>query len=794
MQNKLEKVGLHSYKHPWRVFLGWALFLALTVFGAVTFMKSPNDAVSIPGTAADNGLTRMKELFPDAGAGSARIVAVAPEGEKLDAYKEAVDKLVDDVGRTNGVKHAVGPFDSPNGLSDDKRTGIIQVQMTEESGKVDKATTESIHGAIDVARKSGLSVESGGDIVGRTPGKLLGMGELMGIVIALAVLVITLGSLVAAGMPIGLALLGVGISLTGLFSLSQLITINSTTPALAAMLGLAVGIDYSLFIISKYRSYLFDGADYKTAAIRAVRTAGSAVAFAAMTVVIALAALSVVNVPFMTIMGLSGAATVAIAAMLAISVLPALFRIIGPRILRKKDRTKVELAQKKGFTPHHNVATKKLGYRWGKLTTKMPVVVMIVTVTAIGLMAWPALDMKMGLPSDQYASHDTTERKAYDAITEGFGVGYNSPLMVVVDGVTPVTDAQKQASKQQLIDKLNAEIAKQSQQKQAEFQNRLAQASTPQEKMQVQSEMQKLMSEGESKKAEALRVIEAKSVELGKRVNLQKIADEVAKHDNVDKVIVALASDDGSNGVLQVLPKSAPYDKATHELIANLRDNDNQKKWSNDEIVVDVTGSTAMQIDVNDKLDMALPVYLAVVVGLSLVLLVLAFRSLLVPLKATLGYVLSVLAMFGALTAVFQWGWFGLTDAPGPIVSFIPIIASGILFGLAMDYEFFLVSSMDEEYVRTKDAKKAVLNGFSLGSRVVAAAAIIMIAVFAGFITNENNTVRALGFALALGVMVDAFLVRMTIVPAVMTLLGKAAWWLPKWLDKRLPDIAIDEE
>ena len=794
MQNKLEKVGLHSYKHPWRVFLGWALFLALTVFGAVTFMKSPNDAVSIPGTAADNGLTRMKELFPDAGAGSARIVAVAPEGEKLDAYKEAVDKLVDDVGRTNGVKHAVGPFDSPNGLSDDKRTGIIQVQMTEESGKVDKATTESIHGAIDVARKSGLSVESGGDIVGRTPGKLLGMGELMGIVIALAVLVITLGSLVAAGMPIGLALLGVGISLTGLFSLSQLITINSTTPALAAMLGLAVGIDYSLFIISKYRSYLFDGADYKTAAIRAVRTAGSAVAFAAMTVVIALAALSVVNIPFMTIMGLSGAATVAIAAMLAISVLPALFRIIGPRILRKKDRTKVELAQKKGFTPHHNVATKKLGYRWGKLTTKMPVVVMIVTVTAIGLMAWPALDMKMGLPSDQYASHDTTERKAYDAITEGFSVGYNSPLMVVVDGVTPVTDAQKQASKQQLIDKLNAEIAKQSQQKQAEFQNRLAQASTPQEKMQVQSEMQKLMSEGESKKAEALRVIEAKSVELGKRVNLQKIADEVAKHDNVDKVIVALASDDGSNGVLQVLPKSAPYDKATHELIANLRDNDNQKTWSNDEIKVDVTGSTAMQIDVNDKLDMALPVYLAVVVGLSLVLLVLAFRSLLVPLKATLGYVLSVLAMFGALTAVFQWGWFGLTDAPGPIVSFIPIIASGILFGLAMDYEFFLVSSMDEEYVRTKDAKKAVLNGFSLGSRVVAAAAIIMIAVFAGFITNENNTVRALGFALALGVMVDAFLVRMTIVPAVMTLLGKAAWWLPKWLDKRLPDIAIDEE
>lgn len=794
MQNMLEAIGRYSYTHPWRVLSAWVLIIMLTVAGALTFMKSPNDAVTIPGTAADSGLTRMKELFPDAGAGSARIVAVAPEGKTLDSYKSTIDTLVTDVSKTDGVELAVGPFDNPTGMSKDKRTGIIQVQMAGSAGEIDKATTEKIHSAIDSARGNGLIVESGGDIVAHMPGKLLGAGELVGVGIALVVLIITLGSLVAAGMPVGLAIAGVGISLAGLFSLSHVVSINSTTPALAAMLGLAVGIDYSLFIISKYRSYLFDGADYRTAAIRAVRTAGSAVVFAAMTVVIALAALAVVNIPFMTTMGLSGAATVAIASMLAVSALPALLRLVGPRIFRDKQRALVAKAQKKGFKPHHNVDTSKLGYRWGKLTTKAPALIVLVAVLVIGVVAWPVRDMQMGLPSDQYAARETTERKAYDAISDGFGVGYNSPLMVVVEGVTPVTDAEKQAAKQQLLAQFEAEYTKQAMAKQAEFQARFASVTSPEEMMALQAEMQQLAAQGEVQKAEALKMIDAKSGELGKRLHLQQIADKVATQKNVDNVVVALASDDGSHGVLQVLPKSAPYDHATTELIGTLRDPQVQKDWTDDKVTVNVTGSTAMQIDVNEKLAAALPVYLAVVVGLSLVLLVLAFRSILVPLKATLGYVLSVLAMFGALTAVFQWGWFGITDAPGPIVSFIPIIASGILFGLAMDYEFFLVSTMDEEYVRTKDAKKAVVNGFSLGSRVVTAAAIIMISVFAGFITNEASTVQAIGFALAVGVFVDAFIVRMTIVPAVMSMLGSAAWWLPNWLDKWLPDIAIDEE
>ncbi len=794
MQQLLEKIGQNSYTHPWRVIISWALVLTITISMAVTYMKPPNDAVTIPGTVADNGLTRMKELFPEAGAGSARIVVVAPEGTTLEEYKISVDKLVKDVDNVDGVERAVSPFENPTGLSKDKITGIIQVQMTEASGEIDTDTVHRIHEYISEARQGGLIIESGGDIVGHTPAKLLGVGELIGVGIALVVLVVTLGTLVAAGMPIMLAVVGVGVSLTGLFSLSQLITINSTTPALAAMLGLAVGIDYSLFIISKYRSYLFDGADYKTAAVRAMRTAGSAVAFAAMTVVIALAALSVVNIPFMTVMGLSGAATVAVAALLAITVLPALFRLVGSRIMRPKQRACVAKAQKIGFTPHHNVDMRKLGHRWVKFITKAPALVIIIAVLLTGVVTWPIQSMTMGLPSDQYAGPETTERKAYDAITKGFGAGYNAPLMVVVEGVDPVSNAEKAASKQQLIDKLNAEIATQGAQKQAEFQQRLAQATTSDQRMAIQTEMQRMQSEGDAKKAEALAMIDAKSGELGKRAHLQRVADEIAKEHNVDKVVVALASDDGSYGVLQVLPKSAPYDQATHDLIAKLRDDATQKTWSQDNLRINVTGSTAMQLDVNAKLDAALPMYLAVVVGLSLMLLILAFRSLLVPLKATFGYILSVLAMFGALTAVFQLGWFGITNAPGPIVSFIPIIASGILFGLAMDYEFFLVSNMHEEYVRTKNAKRAIVNGFSLGSRVVVAAALIMISVFAGFITNEANTVRALGFALATGVFVDAFIVRMTIVPAIMSLLGKAAWWLPAWLNKRMPDIAIDAE
>jgi len=727
------------------------VILAALAFGAITNMKTPTNAVSIPGTEANVGLERMNELFPDVGKSSARVVIVAPASKTLDDYTARIGDMTTALTRVEGVNHAISPFDNPEAMSIDRKTASIQVQLTNDSQAIDQATADGVDEIIQKNRVDGLTIEQGGDIVNNVPHKILGPGEALGVAIALGVLLLTFASLAAAGMPILTAFLAVGASMAGLFGLSQVVEINSTTPALAAMLGLAVGIDYSLFILSRYRGYLMDGASYREATVHAVRTAGSAVVFAATTVFIALAALSVVKIPFMTTMGLTAAVTVAMAAIMSVTFLPTFFRLAGSKIVSKRALRKVKAAQARGYVPQHEDGKQKIWYRWGAFVTRHPIFSIIVPLIIIGLVAVPVKSLTLGLPTEQYAAESTTQRKAYDAISEGFGVGYNAPLIVVVENMKPVTAAEKAAAKQMLMKQTTQLPANQ-------------------------------------------QLMERQANEYVKRLHLQQVATKIAQEDNVQKVLPTLASDDGTSGILQVIPKTAPYDEATKTLIYSLRDTDKQRSWADQNATFTVTGSTALQIDINTKLAHAIPVYLLVVVGLSFVLLIVAFRSILVPIKATLGYLLSVTAMFGALVAVFQWGWFGLADAPAPIVSFIPILGTGILFGLAMDYEFFLVSNMREEYGRTGDAKQAVLNGFGIGSKVVTAAASIMIAVFAGFISNDNRTVQALGFALALGILIDAFLVRMIMVPAVMTLAGKHAWWIPAWLNRILPKVPIAEE
>ncbi len=794
MHKFLEKIGAHSFDHPWRVLGIWAAIAALVITGAILWAQPATSSISIPGTEANIGLERMKELFPSAGSGSARIVVVAPDGETLESYANTIQTLSSDIASVDGVKQAVSPYVNTAAMSDDQSTAYIQVQLVNDSGNISQTTIDDINNLIENARSSGLTVEAGGDIASGMPGQLIGAGELIGVVIALGVLLATFASLTAAGMPILMAGLAVGLSIAGLYGLSQVIQVNSTSPALAAMLGLAVGIDYSLFIINKYRVYLLDGAKYRDAASRAIRTAGSAVIFAAATVVIALAALSVVNIPFMTIMGLAGAATVAMAAMVSVTLLPVLFRFAGSKIMAIKIRSKVKEAQKHGFELHHDVKKKQIWYRWGAFISRHPIASLLVPLVTIGVIAWPVTNMKLGLPTDQYAATSTSERKAYDAISKAFGVGYNSPLIVVVENLEPVTDAEKAAAKAQLLEQYNQQVDAATAAATATYQQRIAAATSAEEIAAIQTEIAAAQQTAAAQQAAALAKVEANADAYANMVHLQEVANKIATESNIETVTAAGATDDGTAGILQIIPKSAPADQATIDLIASLRNKDNQSQWADSGVEFTVTGSAAMQIDVNAKLAVAVPVYLAVVVGLSLVLLVIAFRSILVPLKATLGFLLSVAAMFGALVAVFQWGWFGITDAPAPIVSFIPIIGTGILFGLAMDYEFFLVSNMHEEYERLGDAKQAVVNGFSMGSKVVTAAAIIMISVFAGFVTNENSSIQAIGFGLAVGVLVDAFLVRMIIVPAVMMLLGKSAWWLPKWLGKFVPKVSIEEE
>ncbi|MNH49945.1 Membrane protein YdfJ [compost metagenome] len=792
----LHKLGEYAFRHKWLVLSGWLAALAVLAVLAVSFMKPTTTAISIPGTPAQHALDRMSKLFPDAGAGSGRVVLEAPTGKTIADFKPQIDTMLNDIARLDGVSAVVSPFENTRAISDDKTIAYAQLQLRVSTGNVPKELVSGIEKTTADARKNGLVVETGGDVIDKAPGEILGLGEVGGVAIALIVLVLALGALVAAGMPIVIAIITIAISMAGLFSLSQVIEIGATTPVLAVMLGLAVGIDYSLFIISKYRSYLLEGFGYKEAAGKSIATAGNAVLFAAATVVIALSALAVVQIPFMTTMGLAGAATVALAAFVAVTLVPALLGMAGDKIFRGKTKKAIEKAQAAGPHDSHKVSHETIWYKWGAAITKHPVIVLVVAALAVAAIALPAKDLKLGLPGDQYASAETSQKKAYELLNKGFGPGFNGPLLLVVDGVPKVSDADRARVEKAVMGEYQKLVIAETARQAAAFEQRAASAATPAELAQLQQDMQSAQSNAAAQKEAGLKQAKSQIEQYGNLYQLSKISDEVAKLGTVAQALPAAITTDGQGGLIQVIPRSAPADTSTLDLIAYLRSKDNQLSLAsgNQNVSMGITGTTALESDINKKLSDALPMYLAVVVGLSLVLLIIAFRSILVPIKATLGFLLSVLAMFGALVAVFQWGWFGLAEAPGPIVSFIPIIAIGILFGLAMDYEFFLVSSMHEAYGRSGNAKKAVVDGFALGSKVVTAAGVIMVAVFAGFIFNHDATIQAIGFGLGLGILVDAFIVRMTIVPAVMTLLGKSAWWLPKWLDRIVPHVSIEGE
>lgn len=794
MAKYLHLLGALAYRHPWRFIAGWVVILGLLGVLAATFMQPTSSDISIPGTAAQRAIDRADELFVGSGGGTGRIVFHAKNNSTITDFKEEIERLVSDVNNVDGVTTAVSPFANEQFIATSGDIAYSQVQLEQGVGSVDESTIELVEKYVSQTRSKSLQIEVAGDLVSRVPGEIIGPGEVVGVLIALMVLVITFGSLVAAGMPLISALIAVGVSMAGLFSLSQVITINTTTPVLAVMLGLAVGIDYSLFIINKYRSYLKQGSAYPQAAAMALGTAGNAVVFAALTVVIALAALSVVNIPFMTIMGLVGAASIAVSALVAITLTPALLSVIGPRVFNSSQRTLVAKAQSKK-SKQKAISHNTFWYKWGELLTRRPMIALATALAIIAVIAVPVRDLQLGLPTDQFAATDSTQRKAYDLLAKGFGPGFNAPLTVIVEGLPKVSEADEAAIRNPAMEQLNDAIAKETARQRAMMQQQAASATTPEQMAMLQQQAATMQAEGEKQRQAALANIEASVDQYAKLVQLGRVADEINTLPNVETTLPAVATDDGTAGIIQVIPATAPADPKTATLIETLRESNTAAKvTSSENTSLAVTGSTALQNDINEKLASALPVYVAVVVGLSLVLLVIAFRSVLVPIKATLGFLLSVLAMFGALVAVFQWGWFGVADAPGPIVSFVPIIATGILFGLAMDYEFFLVSGMHETYQHTKQPKRAVAEGFAMGAKVVTAAGIIMVSVFAGFIANHDSTVQSLGFGLAIGILIDAFLVRMTIVPAVMTLLGNAAWWLPKWLDKLLPHVSIEGE
>ncbi len=694
MATYLYRLGRFAFRARRLVLVLWLAVLAAGIAGAATLSGPTTDAFTIPGTESQRAIDVVGKEFPQlaANGATARVVFQAPPGRSLD--KAAIEQTVARLRTAPQVGAVADPFESRT-VSADGRTAFTQVSYPVQADELTEQARDALTAAGEPARAAGLTVEYGGDAMQAQSEQ--GLTEVIGVVVAAVVLLITFGSIIAAGLPLLTAIIGVGIGVAGITVATGFVDLSSNTPVLALMIGLAVAIDYALFIVSRYRHELSAGHDPQEAAGRAVGTAGSAVVFAGLTVVIALSALSVVGIPFITQMGIAAAATVLIAVLIALTLLPALLGFAGRRIEGRRARD----------------TEARSGNRWVWLVTRRPVAVLVVSILGLGSLAVPATQLQLGLPDDSTAAPASTQRHAYDMLAEGFGPGFNGPLLVVVQGV---------------------------------------------------------------------RNQSAVTTEL---------TGTLRRTQDVTAVTPATFTQDGHTALLTVIPSSGPGTEQTKDLVAAIRSLDLG-------LDISVTGATAVAIDVSDTLAAALVPYLAIVVGLAFLLLMLVFRSVLVPLKATLGFLLSMAATFGAVVAVFQWGWraglFGIEGQTGPIMSMLPIFMIGVVFGLAMDYQVFLVTRMREEYVHGTPPRQAVVGGFAHGARVVTAAAVIMISVFSGFILAPEALIRQIGFGLAFAVAVDAFVVRMTVVPAVMVLLGRSAWWLPRWLDRLLPDVDVEGE
>nr|WP_277605434.1 MMPL family transporter [Glycomyces sp. L485] len=708
----------------WLVLAVWILIVGGVGAAAATLQQETDPEFRLPGTESQEAFDLLEERFPDQSAdgATAQIVFASEDGGPLTDGDEAatIVEAVEVMRESPQVSNVTGPFDTdpegdPIGMiaPEGQNIAVLQVTYAEPSMELDETTVDYLEDTVETARGAGLTVEIGGDVLQEIP--IGGLTELIGIGVALVVLVVTFGALLAAGLPIVTAVLGVMLTTAGILAATSFMDVSEDTGTLATMIGLAVGIDYALFILSRYRNELAadgrveDRAARADAMGRAVGTAGSAVFFAGLTVIVALLGLSVVNIPFLTEMAAAAAVTVLIAVFIAVTLLPALAGFTGKRVFTSRQRDRIA-AGRHDEKPNG-------GRRWGGFVTRHPVLVGLVGIIGLGAIAVPAMDLELGMPDAGSSSEDNTARRAYDLVSEGFGAGFNGQLFIVGD---LGGDADPIAAAQNVTDDLNS-------------------------------------------------------------VDGIAVVGQAFPNEARDTVLVT------------VIPETAPADEATNDLVHQIRDvlaGSGDADWA-------VTGQTAINIDISDSLNDALVPYMLVVVGLATLILLLVFRSIMVPITATLGFVLSVFASLGALVAVFQWGWMGGlfgVEQPGPIMSMMPIIMIGLVFGLAMDYQIFLFTRVREAYVGGEASKQAIQDGYAHSSRVVVAAALIMISVFAAFIFSGEVFIAAMGFGLAAAVAFDAFVVRMAIIPAVMALLGRGGWWIPKWLDRILPNVDVEGE
>ncbi|MFD1173013.1 MMPL family transporter [Oceanobacillus picturae] len=751
MSKLFYRIGKTAYNKPWAFIASWVIILGIIIAAIVSNGVSMTSETRIDGTEAQEVLDQLAEDFPVASGGQGSFIFEAPEGEQVDAQSNVaslasvinsiyeldfvvnpldivgdsedmaqLQELQSQLGQMQASETSYRPFvvnETPIPgvkISEEGNIALFSFQMTEKAENLSADQLDQLKDlANNVEEDTSINALSTGTLQS-TDIPIGGTHEIIGLIVAGIVLVVTLGSLIAAGLPLIVAFVGVGVGVGGTFAMSSLFEMNSLTPVLALMVGLAVGIDYALFIVNRQRKIMFEeNLPAKEAAPRAVGTAGSAVFFAGLTVIIALCGLLVIGISFLSSMALVASLTVFIDVLVALTLLPAILGLVGERIVSAKARKKHNAKDKDKPTFANKWINAIIKLRW-------PIVALIIVI--LGTLTIPVADMNLGMPSGASANKDTAERQSYDIVSESFGEGYNGTLLLVAE-------------------------------------DKDGNAIDTQEYLQLLSNINEL--------------------------------------DSTVEVSPGGFNDDGTIGIVSITPTAGPTDEETHDLVEYLRNNDSVAENTNLEI--GVTGLTAINIDISQNLSDVFPIYIGIIVLLSLVILLVVFRSVIIPIKATAGFLLSIMATFGVTTAVFQWNWFGVgslfgIDTGGPLLSFIPIMVTGILYGLAMDYQVFLVSSMREAYIHGNKGDKAVVNGYTIASRVVVAAALIMVSVFSGFIFTDDIMIKQIGFALAFGILIDAFLIRMIFVPAVMSIFGDKVWWLPKWLDKILPNLDIEGE
>ncbi|MFZ2562915.1 MAG: MMPL family transporter [Corynebacterium variabile] len=775
MAKLLYRIGRSAYFHRWRFIAVWILILVAAGSAMAGLMKNTSESMTIPGLESLETNDKVMEIFggdDSLEAPTGTVVVRAPEGQTLEDtdVKADLDKLIADLQGSDKLKDTeaiVDPLTAAAGMeqqlteaktpqlkarglsdreitaaidadvadlspvSDNGRTGTFTVTLDAENMQdIKPEDVTAVTDLIDSDKTGNLDISYNGNAFQTM--EVGGSSELIGMTVAAVVLIVTFGSFVAAGLPLLSAIVGVGTGMLLIYAGTGLTdTINSTTPTLATMIGLAVGIDYALFIVSRFRNELIarvKGEDLEPKELAAkfkelpaqerahlaglsVGKAGSAVVFAGLTVLIALAALSIINIPFLTAMALAAALTVAIAVVVALTFLPAVLGAVGTKVFAAR------APWVKAPDPESEKPT--MGLKWVRQVRKRPVVFLGASVLALLLLAIPVLNMRLAMPTDGTANLGSPQRTAYEWIDEDFGAGRNAPLVALVDG-----NGQDPETAQKSF-------------------------------------------------AEAV--------------------TEISQVDGVKHAQLTQMTEDAGYAQILITPTTGATDEVTSETLENLRTLEGTYS-DNTGASFAVTGVTAIYDDISDRLSEVLIPYVAIVVVLAFILLMVVFRSLWVPLIAALGFALSVAATFGVTVGIWQEGWFGITDDPQPLLSFLPIMLIGIVFGLAMDYQVFLVTRMREGYVHGKTAGNAVSNGFKHGARVVTAAALIMMSVFSAFILMDEALIKVMGSALALAVFFDAFIVRMTIVPATLFLLGDRAWKLPKWLDKILPKVDVEGE